>query len=200
MAENTLKVIKNVAIFGSADVNDGHPVYREAFRVSQALGEHGIRVVNGGGPGVMKAATDGARSVGASTLAVTFEPIDAPFFEGKLKTNVADREIKTSDYVERLKGLIDVSDAYVVFQGGTGTLSEWATIWLMSHIYYGHHKPFILYGDFWHEVIEVIQKHFFIGELEHKVFTIVNNPDDMWKALEQFDLELTALQKPPFEA
>lgn len=194
-----LTTIQSVAIFGSADVNDGHPVYRDAFRAAQKLGEHGIRVVNGGGPGVMKAATDGARSVGAPTLSVTFEPKDAPFFEGKLKTNIADREIVTPDYVERLKGLIDASDAYVVFQGGTGTLSEWATIWLMSHIYYGHHKPFVLYGDFWHEVIEVIEKHFFIGELENKVFVIVNTPEAMWEALQKFDQEISSSQKPAFE-
>lgn len=194
-----LSKIQSVAIFGSADINDGHPVYRDAFRVAQTLGEHGIRVVNGGGPGVMKAATDGARSVGASTLAVTFEPVDAPFFEGKLKTNIADREIVTPDYVERLKGLIDASDAYVIFQGGTGTLSEWATVWLLSHIYYGHHKPFILYGEFWHEVIEVIEKNFFIGELETKVFAIVNTPEAMWAELERFDKEIAASQKPSFE-
>jgi uncharacterized protein (TIGR00730 family) len=195
---DNLSVIKSVAIFGSADVNDGHPVYRDAYRAAQKLGEHGIRVVNGGGPGVMKAATDGARSVGASTLSVTFEPIDAPFFEGKLPTNKPDREIKTPDYVERLKGLIDASDAYVIFQGGTGTLSEWTTVWLLSHIYYGHHKPFILYGDFWHEVIEVIQKNFFIGKMEHKVFAIVNSPEEMWSELERFDKEVSAFQKPTF--
>ncbi len=194
-----LKTIKSVAIFGSADINDGHPVYREAFRAAQLLGEHGLQIVNGGGPGVMKAATDGGKSVGAKTLAVTFEPINAPFFEGRLKTNMADEETKTPDYIDRVRGLIDASDAFVIFQGGTGTLSEWAMVWLLSHIYYGHHKPFILYGDFWHEVLEVMKKHFFIGEMEHKVFSVVNSTEEMWTELVRLDSELAHMRKPTFE-
>lgn len=190
-----LSVIQNVAIFGSADIPETHPVYQSAYESAKILAQHGLRVVNGGGPGVMKAATDGAREGGGSTLTVTFEPKNAPFFEGKLKTNIADREIVAQDYVERLKGLIDASDAYIVYQGGTGTLSEWATIWLMAHIYYGHHKPFILYGDFWQEVLDVIYKHFFIGETEKKIFTIVNTQEEMWNALKGFDAELLSIEQ-----
>ena len=38
-------------------------------------------------------------------------------------------------------GLMSQSDLFICFRGGTGTLSEWATAWLLAHLYYGHHKP-----------------------------------------------------------
>jgi predicted Rossmann-fold nucleotide-binding protein len=46
--------------------------------------------------------------------------------------NVVDQEIKTANYLERMAGLMDNADLFVFFRGGTGTLSEWATAWLLG--------------------------------------------------------------------
>jgi predicted Rossmann-fold nucleotide-binding protein len=87
-------------------------------------------------------------------------------------------------------GLMDHADAFVIFQGGTGTLSEWATAWLLAHLYYGHHKPLILYGGFWHHVMDVINENFFIGEKEKTVYKIVDNEEQLIQAVEDFEREL----------
>lgn len=182
--------IQYVAVFGSADVDPSHPLYREAFNVARYLAYHDKIVVNGGGPGVMAAATEGARSAGGETLAVTFYPSDAPNFEGRFNENHVDKEIKTANYIERMFGLMDHADAFIVFQGGTGTLSEWATAWLLAHLYYGNHKPLILYGGFWKKVMAVIVENFFIGETEQKVYRIVENEEELIVALNEFEGEL----------
>lgn len=182
--------IKNVALFGSADVDQDHPLYSEAFKVARYLAYHDKVVVNGGGPGVMDAATKGAQSVGGQTLAVTFYPVDMPEFEGRFFENKVDKEIKTANYIERMFGLMNSADAFICFQGGTGTLSEWTTAWLLAHLYFGHHKPMILYGEFWYEVMRVIHDHFFIGEKERYVYKIVKNEEEMIEALNFFELEL----------
>lgn len=184
--------IKNVAVFGSADIDDKDPLYHEVFKVSRYLAYHDKVIVNGGGPGVMQAATEGAKAAGGQTLVVTFapDPIEAPYFEGRFSLNVADKEIKTKNYVERMFGLIDHSDAFIIFKGGTGTLSEWATVWLMAHIYYGNHKPFILYGEFWHDVVRSIIDNFYIGEPELDVFEIVKNETELVEAFARFEDQL----------
>ncbi len=182
--------IRRVAIFGSADVDDKHPLYQEAFNVARYLAYNDKVVVDGGGPGVMDAATAGAESAGGETLAVTFYPKDMPEFEGRHHENNVDKEIKTANYIERMFGLMDNADAFVIFEGGTGTLSEWATAWLLAHLYYGNHKPLILYGDFWHEVMRVIGKHFFVGEKEHQVYKIVKDEGGLIEALKEFEEEL----------
>jgi uncharacterized protein (TIGR00730 family) len=182
--------IKKVAIFGSADVDKNHPLYQEAFNVARYLAYHDKVVIDGGGPGVMDAATAGAESADGETIAVTFYPKNMPEFEGRYHENNVDQEIKTANYIERMFGLIDLADAFVIFQGGTGTLSEWATVWLLAHLYYGNHKPLILYGEFWHEVISSIDKHFFIGEKEMQVYKIVKNEKEMIQALNEFEQEL----------
>lgn len=182
--------IKYVAIFGSADVDKNHPLYHEAFVVARYLAYHDKVVINGGGPGVMAAATEGAESAGGETLAVTFYPADMPEFEGRFGENRVDKEIKTANYIERMFGLMDHADAFIVFQGGTGTLSEWATAWLLAHLYYGNHKPLILYGAFWEKVMRVINDNFLIGEKERQVYRIVRNEEELVVALNDFEIEL----------
>jgi len=182
--------IKNVAIFGSADIDPQHPLYEEVFKIARYLAYNNKVVVNGGGPGVMDAATKGAQAGGGRTLVETFEPKDMPEFEGRFTDNKADKEIVAANYIERMFGLMDNADIFICVQGGTGTLSEWATAWLLSHLYYGNHKPLILYGDFWHRVMDVINDHFFIGEKENKVYRIVKNEEELITALNQFEQEL----------
>lgn len=183
--------IERIAIFGSADVDEQHPLYQEVFRVARYLAYHGKVVVDGGGPGTMAAATLGAQAGGGKTVTVTFEPTDMPEFEGKFYANIPDLEIRTSNYIERMFGLMEQADAYVVFQGGTGTLSEWATAWLLAHLHYGQHKPIILYGAFWHNVMKVITDNFLIGEKEASVYRIANDQEELITALNEFEHELS---------
>ena len=182
--------LDRVAIFGSADVDELHPLYEEVFAVAQYLAYHDKVVIDGGGPGVMLAATRGAQAAGGKTITVTFNPIDMPEFEGKDSDNTPDKEIKAANYIERMFGLINEADAFICFQGGTGTLSEWSTVWLLSHLYYGNHKPIILYGAFWHDVLKVIDENFFIGEKEHQLYKIVANQEELMQALDNFEAEL----------
>lgn len=184
--------IERVAFFGSADVDPEHPLYREAFALARRLAYHGKIIVNGGGPGVMAAATEGAIAGGGQTVAVTFYPQDMPEFEGRYYKNIVDKEIKTANYIERMFGLMDESDAFICFQGGTGTLSEWATAWLLAHLYYGNHKPLILYGEFWHDLMDVVIDQFFISEKEQKVYKIVKDQEELIAALAEFETELKA--------
>lgn len=187
--------LRSVAIFGSADIANTDPIYTEAFEAAKALAQQGYRLVNGGGPGVMQAVTQGAESVGGQTLTVTFKPENAPYFEGSSSDNKADATVLASDYGQRVSLLINNADAFVIFKGGTGTISEWAMVWLLAHIYYGVHKPFVLYGDFWHEVIEVMKKHFFIDDAEERVFRIVTTKEEMLTAIAELDAEKQQLQE-----
>ena len=54
-----------VCVFGSARRPPGHPEYEHARRVGRLIGERGVAVITGGGPGLMEAANRGAREAGA---------------------------------------------------------------------------------------------------------------------------------------
>ncbi len=186
-------MIKNVAFFGYADAKPESELYKTAFAIAKLLAKHGFTIVNGGGPGVMQAATQGAESVGGDTIAVTFAPTDAPGFEGRYIKNVVDKEIKTHNYIERMFKLMEHGDVYIIFKGGTGTISELGAAWVLARLYFGHHKPFILYGEFWHEVMAVLSKHMFMRGTEDKVYRIVSTPEAVFEAIRDFDHEITGI-------
>lgn len=189
------KKIQNVAIFGGAGAETNSNLYKEVFAVAKRLAQEGYTIVNGGGPGAMLAATEGAEAVNGKTLSVTFDPKDAPGFEGRYIKNQTDKEIKTTNYIERMFTLMEHGDCYVIFNGGTGTISELGTAWCLARLYYGNHKPFILYGDFWHEIIDVINKNMMMRSNDTKVFRIVNSVEEVLEAIQEFDQEKEELEK-----
>lgn len=178
--------ISKVAIFGFAEAKEHERVFRQAYAVSKLLAQNGYTIVNGGGPGVMKAATLGAKAANGKVIGVTFYPEDAPYFEGRDKDNPVDEEVKTTNYLERTLKLLDLADTYVIFKGGTGTISEFGMAWGLARLYFGHHKPFILYGGFWYPIMEKIAKNMFIRGEELKVYTIVETPAQVLEAIKKF--------------
>ncbi|MFH0937138.1 MAG: LOG family protein [Candidatus Daviesbacteria bacterium] len=184
--------ITNVAVFGFADAKSDSALYKEAYKVTKALAEAGYIVVDGGGPGIMEAATLGAKAGGGKVVGVTFYPTDAPNFEGRDPHNNLDVEIKTKTYAERTLTLMKEGQVYIVFNGGTGTLSEFAMAWGMARIYFGHHKPIILYGSFWKKILRVLLKNLLIRPIETQVYKIVSSPKGVLKAIRDFGYEIEA--------
>ncbi|KKS78174.1 MAG: hypothetical protein UV74_C0001G0021 [Candidatus Woesebacteria bacterium GW2011_GWB1_43_14] len=185
------RMIKNVAFFGDANIGESDPTYKDAFEIAKTLAEAGYVIVNGGGPGVMNASTQGAEAGKGETLSVTFETNDAPGFEGKYLANITDKEIKTTNYIERMFKLIQHGDIFIMFKGGTGTVSEFGTAWVLAKLYYGHHKPFILYGKFWREIVKALSDNLNIDKQELSVFEIVDKREEVLPAVEKLQRELS---------
>ena len=183
-------LIKNIAFFGDADVPEVSGIYKDAFEIAEIVAKAGYTIVNGGGPGVMDAATKGAEKVGGETLTVTFYPKNATGFEGRYVGNIPDVEIKTTNYIERMYKLIEHADLYIIFSGGTGTISELGTAWVLAKLYYGHHKPFILFGSFWKNIIQCFKENLSISSEEMDVFEIVEKREDILPTIERFEQKL----------
>lgn len=181
------KRIKQISIFGFADAPREDPLYKEAYEVAQALAQNNIVVIDGGGPGVMRAASEGAKAVGGRTIGVTLYPKDIALFEGRDRENPLDQEVVTQNYLERTLKLLELGDAYIVFKGGTGTISEFGMAWGLARLYFGHHKPLILYGKFWEEIIASFIAGMRIRPEELKVFRIATTPQEVLDTLEVFE-------------
>lgn len=180
------KRVKAVSLFGFADAQPEDELYQSAFEVAKKIAENGIEVVNGGGPGIMRAATEGAHAGRGKATVATFYPKFINHFEGKDKLNKADKEIIENNYLDRTMKLLELGNAYVVFNGGTGTLSEFGMAWGLAYLYFGHHKPLILYGSFWHEIMESLVSNMMIAQQRPeslKVYKIVTTPEAVIEVL-----------------
>lgn len=172
-------MIKNVTFFGSARVQPGSEVYDSAFRTAKLLAQNGYLIINGGGPGVMRAASEGAKAGGGKCLGVTFNPKDMTLFEGRDPLNPIDQEILADNYVLRTLKLLEMGEVYVLFNGGTGTVSEFGMAWGLAKLYFGHHKPLILFGSFWHEILETFGRNMLLTPEEIRVYRIVTTPEEV---------------------
>lgn len=179
-------LVKNVTFLGYADAKEADDPFRSAYEVAALCAKAGYTVINGAGPGIMKASTLGAHSVGGKVIGVTFYPKDIPYFEGRDETNNVDQLIVERNYLERTLKLLEMGQIFVIFNGGTGTISEFAMAWGLARLYFGHHKPLVLFGDFWQEVIFAFTKGMFIRAEERHVFKIVNEPKLAIDAINEF--------------
>lgn len=184
------KSIENVAIFGYADATRNDQLYKDVIKVTKMLAEAGYTVVDGGGPGVMRAATIGAKEGGGKVIGITLYDEDVPNFEGRDPKNLFDKEIKTKSYVERTLALMKAGQVYIVFNGGTGTISEFGMAWGLAKLYFGHHKPLILYGKFWEKIMRAFQENMLLRSQEKEVYKIVHSPEGVLKAINKFEEEL----------
>ncbi|MDP3888643.1 MAG: LOG family protein [bacterium] len=182
-------MIRNIAILGYSECKPGDELYQSAFEVSKALAESGYTIVNGGGPGVMKASTEGARAGGGKAIGVYFNPRGMINFEGRDPSNPVSEKMVLPNYVERTLKLLDLGDVYIIFNGGTGTISEFGMAWGLARLYFGYHKPLILYGEFWHSILEAIAEKMLIREEELKVYRIVTKPEDVLIAVREMAAE-----------
>lgn len=175
-------MIKNVTFFGHSQCVSGEGHYDAAYQTAKLLAQNGYLVINGGGPGVMRAASEGAKAGGGKSVGITFNPKDMTHFEGRDPRNPMDQEILVDDYVLRTLKLLEMGDVYVIFNGGTGTVSEFGMAWGLAKLYFGQHKPLILFGSFWHEILEAFARNMLIRSEEIRVYRIVTTPQ---KVLEE---------------
>lgn len=172
--------MKKIGFLGGSSWTENDQVYKEAYTVAKLLAENGYEIVNGGGPGVMRASTMGAKEGQGKTLAVTYHPNKKKKnYEGVDPENPYDEEIVTLDYFDRTKVLLQNSDLHIVFKGSTGTISEFGMTWASSRIHEGHHKPIILYGHFWHEIIDTFRKTMLMRPGEVELLKICTTPQEV---------------------
>ncbi len=108
-----------VTVFGSARFKQDHPYYALTEQVGAGLARLGFTVITGGGPGVMEAASRGAKEAGGFTVGCNIVLPE----EQKLNPYL-DRSVAFEHFFVRKVMLVKYSYAFVVMPGGLGTMDE----------------------------------------------------------------------------
>ncbi|HEX9941310.1 MAG TPA: LOG family protein [Thermoanaerobaculia bacterium] len=137
-----------VAIFGSSRIQPEDKTYVQVRELAKQLSYMGCDIVTGGGPGLMRAANEGARA-GAYhyktrsfglTILLPLEEQPNPFL---------DEVAQHSTFFSRLHQFIRLSHAYIVMDGGIGTTLEAMMVWQLLQVGMLRNRPLIFVGPMW---------------------------------------------------
>jgi len=146
-----------VAIFGSSRIQETDATYAAVKELARKLSYMGCDIVTGGGPGLMRAANEGARA-GAYryktrsfglTILLPLEEQPNPFL---------DEVAQHSTFFSRLHQFIRLSHAYIVVDGGIGTALEAMMVWQLLQVKMLKDRPLIFVGPMWHGLRSFIEQ------------------------------------------
>lgn len=163
--------VRWIAVFGSGQVEAGHPVYQLAEVCGRVLAEAGWGVVTGGYFGVMEAASRAARAAGGRVMSVPCRE-----FRRDRIHPYADTVLWTERYEDRIRTLCEVASGYWVLPGGIGTMAELFYTWSMAQLRYPLHKPVVLVGPQWSEILEGWRRLLLIPEPDWRYVRWADDP------------------------
>lgn len=143
---------KTVTIFGSSIPKPGSLEYETAETLGKILAQNGITVCSGGYQGIMDAVSKGAVENGGKAIGVTVNLF------GSTPSKYLTEEIVCRSLFERIETLIKKGDAYVILQGGTGTLVELSIVWELINKKLINKKPVASHSTMWKEIVYVMEE------------------------------------------
>lgn len=142
-----------VSVFGSARIDQGHPLYGLCRETGACLARHGFTVITGGGPGLMEAANRGAREAGGLSVGLN---IQLP--QEQRPNDYLDRSLNFHYFFARKLMFVRYARAFVIFPGGFGTLDELFESLTLIQTHRIEHFPTILVGsEHWAPLLEWIE-------------------------------------------
>ncbi len=164
-----------VTLFGSARTLESDPMYAAALETARLLGETGLSIITGGGPGIMEAANRGARAAGATSVGLN---IELPF-EQHVNPYV-DITVEFRYFFVRKTMLIRYAQAFVIFPGGFGTMDE--LFEALTLIQTGKIKnfPVILFGvSYWKGLLDWSRQTLLAeGKVSEEDLSLLMSTDD----------------------
>ena len=161
---------KTITVFGSSIPIEGDKEYAAAYKLGCLLAQEGFDVNTGGYAGIMEAVSKGAVENGGKARGVTLQYVNWPANKYLIE------EIMCKTLFERITELIERGDAYVILQGGTGTLLELAAVWEYMNKNLMKIKPIVCHSLMWKEIGFIIDRQI---ERERRVSGLVKYFDDV---------------------
>jgi uncharacterized protein (TIGR00730 family) len=175
-----------VSVWGSARVAEDDPEYELGRAVARALGQRGMAVITGGGPGLMAAANRGARDAGVRSVGLR---IELPFEQGM--NPYVDLPLHFHYFFTRKLMFVRYASAFVALPGGFGTLDELFEAVTLIETGRAKDSPVVLVGsDYWSGMIDWLRARMLadgkIGPDDLDILQVTDDPEEVasiaWKA------------------
>jgi uncharacterized protein (TIGR00730 family) len=171
------------SFFGSARTPPGDPEYELARETARVVGESGMAIITGGGPGLMEAANHGARDAGALSVGLS---IELPFEQGG--NPYCDICLEFHYFFARKIMFVRYASGFVVFPGGFGTMDElWEALTLIQTGKITEFPVVLVGTDYWRGLFDWVRDRMLaegnIDAADLGLFTLTDDPAEVRELL-----------------
>jgi uncharacterized protein (TIGR00730 family) len=172
--------VKTVCVFCGAKMGVRKEIWELVRETGKMLAKNGIRVVCGGADcGLMKMVVEGAAAEGGEVIGIFPEILDGMEVPHPKLTEL----IRTPNLTTRKQKMIDLSDAFLIFPGGYGTLDEILEVAVLRRLNVNR-KQIILFNcnGFWDFTLKQMERMIadgFVAPGQANPFTTVSNFDEL---------------------
>jgi uncharacterized protein (TIGR00730 family) len=167
------------SFFGSARTPPDDPEYTFARETARLVGESGLAIITGGGPGIMEAANRGAKDAGACSIGLN---IELPFEQGG--NPYCDISLEFHYFFARKIMFVRYASGFVVFPGGYGTMDELFEALTLTQTGKITEFPVVLVGsDYWTGLVDWLRERMLdegnISPDDVEMFSVVDDPAEV---------------------
>ena len=164
------------SFFGSARTPPDHHEYLLARETARIVGESGLAIITGGGPGIMEASNRGAKDAGALSIGLN---IELPFEQGG--NPFCDILLEFHYFFARKIMFVRYASGFVVFPGGYGTMDELFEALTLIQTGKITEFPVVLVGtDYWRGVADWLVERMLaegkVAPADVELFTLTDDP------------------------
>ena len=188
--------------FWVGTVKESDASYELARKMGAAIAQLGFTVMTGGGPGIMEAANRGAKEINGRSVGCNIE------LEFEQQPNAfLDRCITLHYFFVRKTLLVKYSYAFVVMQGGAGTLDELAEALTLIQTRKIKNFPVVVMGtEYWRDLLKMFEKMANEGMISRSDLDLIFATDSVdeaiahirQKAITPFGLKLVVRRNLPW--
>ena len=167
------------SFFGSARTAADDPDYKLARETARIIGETGLGIITGGGPGIMEAANRGAQEAGALSVGLS---IELPHEQGG--NPYCDIALEFHYFFARKIMFVRYASGFVVFPGGFGTMDELFEALTLIQTGKITEFPVVLVGtDYWRGLVDWLCERMLaegnISPGDVELFTLTDDPAEV---------------------
>lgn len=169
-----------VTVFGSARFAEDHRYYQLARQVGSQLSKIGFTVMTGGGPGIMEAASRGAKEAGGYSIGcnimLPLEQEPNPYL---------DHVLTFKYFFVRKVMLVKYSYAFVVMPGGVGTMDELFEAVTLIQTKKIQNFPVVLMGtEYWQPLDRLLKRMAKAGTIDKTDLSLLLLTDSVDEAID----------------